>query len=294
MTCAGGPDRAVVVRVSGPTATICRAGRLHEARLAPRLPERPVVAGDNVRLRLGTDDADTVVVAIDPRRTRLERGDGHERRPRLLVANADLLLVTAAIVDPPLRPRLVDRYLVAAEIGGLDAAIVVTKADLPHDDVALAELLGLYRDLGYPVLCGRSGDTAFTEEIRTLIGDRTAVLAGHSGVGKSTLTTALTGVERATGAVSERIGKGRHTTTDPRLIRMPGSGAIVDTAGVRTFHLPRMAQPDLEQGFPEIVAAAGGCRFRGCAHDGDAGCVVAEHVHPRRLESYRRLLHDLR
>lgn len=294
MTCTGGPDRAVVVRVSGPTATICRSGRLHEARLAPRLPGRPVVAGDNVRLRLGVDDADTVVIAIDPRRTRLERGDGHERRPRMLVANADLLLVTAAIVDPPLRPRLVDRYLVAAEVGGLDAAIVVTKTDLPHDAAELAALSELYRGLGYPVLGGCSRDPAFAEDIRDVIGHRTAVLAGHSGVGKSTLTTALTGVERATGAVSERVGKGRHTTTDPRLIRMPGGGAIVDTAGVRTFHLPRMPQTDLEHGFPEIAAAARGCRFRGCAHDGDAGCAVVERVHPRRLESYRRLLHDLR
>ena len=262
--------------------------------MAPRLPGRPVVAGDNVRLRLGADDADTVVIAIDPRRTRLERGDGRERRPRMLVANADLLLVTAAIVDPPLRPRLVDRYLVAAEVGGLDAAVVITKADLPHDPAELADVAGLYRDLGYPVLHGCSRDTGFTEAIRDLIGNRTAVLAGHSGVGKSTLTTALTGVERATGAVSERVGKGRHTTTDPRLIRMPGSGAIVDTAGVRTFLLPRREQTDLEQGFPEIAAAAGECRFRGCAHDGDAGCAVVDRVHPRRLESYRRLLHDLR
>lgn len=291
-SCAGGSDRAVIVRVSGPTATVCTDGVLHEARVAPKLPGRPVVAGDRVGVRADGDDL--TVVAVDDRRTRLERGDGWERRPRLMAANADLLVVTAAVVDPPLRPRLVDRYLVAAEVGGLEAALVVTKTDLPHDDAELDALAARYRAIGYPVLCGSARSAAFVEEIRTLIAGRTAVLAGHSGVGKSTLTAALTGVERATGEVSERIGKGRHTTTDPRLIRMPDAGAIVDTAGVRTFHLPRMDRRALESGFPEIAALAGECRFRGCAHDGDAGCAVPGRVSPERLDSYLRLLHDLR
>ncbi|HMM49897.1 MAG TPA: ribosome small subunit-dependent GTPase A [Miltoncostaeaceae bacterium] len=193
-----------------------------------------------------------------------------------------------------MRPRLLDRYLVAAEVGGLEAAIAITKTDLPHDGSELEEVVDLYRSVGYPALCGSAHDAEFVERLREQIGGRVAVLAGHSGVGKSTLTAALTGVERATGAVSERIGTGRHTTTDPRLIPMPSGGAIVDTAGVRTFHLPRMDREQLERGFPEIAAAAPDCRFRGCAHDGDAGCAVVDAVSPPRLESYRRLLHDLR
>ena len=90
--------------------------------------------------------------------------------------------------------------------------------------------------------------------------------------------------------MSAKKGTGRHTTSDPRLIPLPGGGAVVDTAGVRTFHLPRMDRADLEAGFPEIAAAAAGCRFRGCAHDGDAGCAVAAVVSPERLDSYRRML----
>jgi ribosome biogenesis GTPase / thiamine phosphate phosphatase len=288
---AGGPERALVVRVSGPTATVCADGDLHEARFAPRLPGRPVVAGDRVTLR--RDDQVRTIIAIGPRRTRLERGDGRDRRARPVAANADLLLVTAAVIDPPLRPRLVDRYLVAAGVGGLSAAIVITKTDLPHDAQSLATVAERYRAIGYPVLTGCAHSDDLVERVRALIAGRVAVLAGHSGVGKSTLTAALTGVERATGAVSARIGKGRHTTSDPRLIRMPAGGAIIDTAGVRTFHLPRMDRADLERGFPDIYAAAAGCRFRGCAHDGDAGCAVEASVHPERLDSYRRLLHDL-
>lgn len=291
MSAGGAADRAVVVRVSGPTATVCRQGELVEARIAPKLPGRPVVAGDRVGLRVVGDDL--TVVEIGERTSRLARADGWERRPRLMAANAELLLVTAAVEQPPLRPRLLDRYLVAAEVGGMEAAILITKTDLEHDAGELAAVVDRYRSIGYPVICGSAHDPGFIGQVRALIGDRTAVLAGHSGVGKSTLTAALTGRERATGSVSERIGKGRHTTTDPRLIKMPGGGHIVDTAGVRTFHLPRMDRRELEGGFPEIAAAAAECRFRGCAHDGDAGCAVPGRVDDARLESYRRLLHDL-
>lgn len=291
MTSGGDPARAIVVRVSGPTATVCIDGAVTEARIDRRVPDLPAVAGDRVRIR--AEGEDLALVEIRPRRTRLDRADGWERRARPLAANADLLLVTASVVEPPLRPRLLDRYLVAAELGGLGAALLVTKCDLPHDAGGLATLLARYRALGYPVIAGSAHDPETVEGVRALIAGRLAVLAGHSGVGKSTLTAALTGVARATGAVSERAGTGRHTTTDPRLIPLPGGGAVIDTAGVRTFHLPRMERADLERGFREIHAASAGCRFRGCAHDGDAGCAVVDLVSPERLESYRKLLHDL-
>lgn len=285
-------DPTVVVRVSGPTATIVTDGREQEARLTPKVPGGPAVAGDRVRLR--SDSGEPVVVEVLPRTSVLERGDGGDKRARPIVANADLLVVVASVVEPPLRDRLIDRYLVAAALGDLDPAIVITKTDLPHDPAALEEILAPYRELGYPALTGNAHTPALAEEVRALIGGRVAILAGHSGVGKSTLTTALTGVERAVGAVSAKIRTGRHTTSDPRLIPLPDGGAVVDTAGVRTFHLPRLDRARLEAGFPEIARAAEGCRFRGCAHNGDAGCAVVDAVSPRRLESYRRMLAEMR
>ncbi len=283
---------AVVVRVSGPTATLLIDGEEQEARLRPKVPGGPAVAGDRVSLRPDADEP--VVVEVAPRTTVLERGEGRDGRPRAIVANADLAVVVAAVADPPLRPRLIDRYLVASSLGGLDAAIVLTKGDLPHDAAEVGAARARYEAVGYPVLQGVAKDGAFVEEVRALIGGRVAILAGHSGVGKSTLTRGLTGVARAVGAVSDKAGTGRHTTSDPRVIPMPDGGAVVDTAGVRTFHLPRLDRAQLEAGFPEIARAAEGCRFRGCAHDGDAGCAVEGAVSDERLDSYRRMLHGVR
>lgn len=284
-------QEAVVVRVSGPTVLVLQDGREREVRLMPRVPGGPAVAGDRVRVRHVGDES--IVVSVEPRATVLERGDGGSGRARPIVANADLVVIVAAVVDPPLHPRLIDRYLVAAEIGGLEAAIAITKTDLPHDPDQLDEMLGQYLALGHVVLVGTATDPAFIEAIRDLIAGRVAILAGHSGVGKLTITAALTGVERAVGAVSAKVRTGRHTTSDPRVIPLPAGGAVVDTAGVRTFHLPRMDRATLESGFPDIARAAEECRFRGCAHTGDAGCAVVGAVPGERLESYRRMLAEM-
>jgi ribosome biogenesis GTPase len=286
--------RPIVLRVSGPTASVRVGDEEVEARVAPRLQGEvrgPPVAGDLVELRGGGEQP--AIVAIAPRRTLLVRGQGGDRAPRPLVANADLLIVASAATQPPLRPTLVDRYLVVGEVGALAPALLVTKTDLPHDAEGLRRTLDRYRAVGYPVVAGSTREPALADRVRELIGDRTAILAGPSGVGKSTLTRALTGVERTVAAVSRKAGTGRHTTSDPRLIWLPGGGAVVDTAGVRTFHLPRMSREQLEAGFPEIAEAARDCRFRGCAHDGDAGCAVPGRVSEERLDSYRRMLHAM-
>ena len=280
-----------VARVAGPSATLLTEGALREARIAPRLPDGPPVAGDRVEVREA--GGDLVITGIRPRATTLQRGDGPSGRPRVVVANADLLAVVASVASPPLRPRLVDRYLVAAWAGGLDTALVLTKADLAHDAGEVDAVAARYRQIGYPVLVGSAKDPVLVGAVRELIGGRVAALAGHSGVGKSTLTRGLTGVERAVGAVSRKAGKGRHTTTDPRLIPLEGGGGVIDTAGVRAFFLPRLSPEELEAGFPEIAAAAPDCRFRGCRHRGEPGCAVVERVGPERLDSYRRLLADL-
>lgn len=276
---------AQVIRVSGPTATIIWDGVVHEARIAPRLPGRPLVVGDVVALRAATDEA--VIERIVPRRSVVERANGPDGPRRPIVANADLLLVVDALASPDPRPSLVDHYLAAAALGGLAAAVVYTKADLAEDSGD--DLVALYRGIGYPVLRGSGLDDAFVEDVRDLIDGRVAALVGQSGVGKSVLTRGLTGVDRAVGAVSDRIG-GRHTTTDPRLFPMSTGGAVVDTAGVRTLFLPAHDVEDLADAFPEVRAIQGTCRFRDCRHVGETGCALPGTMAPSRYETYRSLI----
>lgn len=276
-----------MLRVAGPLAEVADVSGTREVRLAPRLAGGPPVAGDRVRI----DDSGTqgIVREVLPRRTVLER-IGSGGRVRAVVANADVLIVVAAVAEPPLVPRLIDRYAVAAVAGGLDMAVVLTKDDLPHDQAEVAEVVARQRGAGHAVLIGSAFDPQLVEQVRALIDGRIAAFAGHSGVGKSTLTSALTGVERATGEVSDRLRSGRHTTTDPRLIPLPGGGAVVDTAGVRSFWLPPMGPADIAAGFPDIEDAARRCRFPDCRHMGDAGCAAEGEVDPERLASYRALV----
>lgn len=280
-----------VIRVAGRVATVRVDGEDREARLPSPVPGGPAVAGDRVGLRLSGAE-DVGVTEVLERSSVLLRGDGTARRPRPMLANIDLLLVVAAVEEPPLHPRLLDRYLVAAEVGGMGAGVVLTKADLPHDEDLVARVREIYEAIGYPVLigCATRGDLA--ESVAAVIGTRIGALVGHSGVGKSTLVSRMTGEERAVGAVSRKAGTGRHTTTDPRLIDLPGGGMIADTAGVRTFTLSRLGPGDLEIGFREIAEASAECRFRDCRHVGEDGCAVPGRVSAERLDSYRRLLSE--
>ena len=285
-------ESARVLRVSGPTATVQRGLDLpeEEVRVQPRLAGRPLVVGDGVRLR--DPEGDPVIVAIDERRTVLERAAGPDGPRRVIVANADLMLVVESLTRPEPRPHLIDRYLVAARVGGLDAAVILTKADLVERRDVMTELTNLYAGLGYPVVVGCAKDPAIIGSVVALIGGRVGALVGQSGVGKSTLTRGLTGVERAVGAVSERVGTGRHTTSDPRLLPLPGGGGIVDTAGVRTLFLPPMDPEDVADAFPEVRAIIGRCRFRDCRHIGEAGCALPGHIAETRRESYELLVQN--
>lgn len=272
--------------MSGPTATVMHLGQPYEARIQTRLEGRPLVVGDRVRLRESGDER--VITAIAQRATLLERAQGVDGPRRPIVANADLLAIVESLSMPDPRPTLIDRYLVAGWVGQLEPLIVFTKADLA-DQATTAGLTSLYRGLGYPVVCGNAKDPAFVEQVREAIGGRVAALVGQSGVGKSTLTRGLTGVDRAVGAVSELIG-GRHTTSDPRLIPMPSGGAVVDTAGVRSLFLPPLAVDEVGEAFPEVRDHRGECRFRDCRHLDDAGCAVRDRLAPSRTESYRMLV----
>jgi len=274
------------------------------AMRARELGRRSVVVGDRVGLvgdRTGEPGSLARIVRVEPRTTVLRRtADDTDPYERVVVANADQLVVVASLVDPPPRTGLIDRCLVAAYVGGLDPLLCLTKADLcgptgtPGPQLA-AELLRGYADLGLAaVTTRRDADPA---ELRAALSGRTSVLVGHSGVGKSTLVNRLVpDARRSVGEVSA-IGKGRHISTSAVALALPDGGWVTDTPGVRSFGLAHVTPADLLAAFPDLAPGVADCP-PGCEHlpapggwpCGLDGWVAAGHTAPGRLASYRRLL----
>ncbi|MEZ5542810.1 MAG: ribosome small subunit-dependent GTPase A [Pseudomonadota bacterium] len=253
------------------------------------------VCGDRVQwLPSGMDEG--VVEAVAERRSLLTRAAGNSRQ-KPLAANIDQVVIEAA-TEPALDSFLIDKYTVAAELAGATPLIVINKADLlgaaaRHE---IDALLDEYRAIGYRCLFTSAKYDTGIDAFRAALADRTSILVGQSGVGKSSLIKCLQPeLEIATGRLSAASGQGKHTTTATTLYHLPGGGALIDSPGVRDFHLGSVEPAALARGFREFLPCLGHCRFSDCLHRGEPDCAVAAAlargaIGARRMESYRRLL----
>ena len=234
-----------------------------------------VAVGDNVRV-LALDAENGAVEQVLPRRTVLARPDvfySHLRQ--LLVANADQLLIVAAWREPIIWFELIDRYLIAAERAQLPAMLCINKVDLADDRRACEMALKPYHALGVEVILTSAETGEGVERLRERLVGRVSVLAGLSGVGKSSLLSAVEpGLRLRVAEVSDRKHEGRHTTTQSSWHTLAGGGAVVDTPGIRDFGLAGLYKQDLTSYFPEFVAHTANCRFRNCTHINEVGCGV--------------------
>jgi ribosome biogenesis GTPase len=273
-TIEAGDVHALVIGVGPGVCTVSERG---ETRLI-RCPI-PVAPGDLVTIRHER------VASVAPRGTILSRLDpANPRRERVIAANIDLLVVVASITNPPLRPGLIDRYLIAAARGGIQPLLCVNKIDL-MDDTVTSEL---YR---VPIICCSARTGQGIDDLRYLLAGSLSVLAGHSGVGKSSILNALADTNHArTGRVSDETGKGRHTTSASHLYELGNGARIIDTPGIREFGLGRVTIDELQQAFPEF--AGQGCRFKDCSHIHEPGCRVRD-AGCARYASYLRISSDL-
>jgi ribosome biogenesis GTPase / thiamine phosphate phosphatase len=264
------------------------------AMRARELGRRGIAVGDLVDVvgeLSGDPDALARIVRIADRSTVLRRtADDNDPYERVIVANADQMVIVSSLADPEPRYGLIDRCLVAALSAGLEPLLCLTKSDLAPPDDALAR----YAELSVPaVVTHRGGPLA---EVRGRLHGQVSVLVGHSGVGKSTLINRLVpSAERATGAVSA-IGKGRHTSSSAIALPLADDeGWVIDTPGLRSFGLAHVTADDLLWAFPDLEDGANQCP-PGCEHlSADAGCMldawVADgHSSVERLAAFRRLV----
>jgi ribosome biogenesis GTPase len=314
------PDLAVdaklrdgtLVSITRRYGSIVSMGELVECMLPARLAatqQTDIAVGDRVRWWI-KDDGSRWIHSVLPRRTFLARPDPHYAHlQRVIAANVDVVVSVVSVKFPPLRPRLIDRYLIAIMQGGATPLICVNKTDLLEGDELREELacLDAYAEFGVEaILCSvKSGEGIgrLTDALR----GRCSVFVGHSGVGKSSILRAIVGVEKSsgvdaesirTGDVSEAHGTGTHTTRLAELYDLGGGTSIIDTPGIREFGLWALDVETLKSYFPEFDELAIDCRFNDCSHTHEPDCAVKDAVEQdeiseARFDTYVRLMEEL-
>lgn len=298
--------RGTVLTVYGKVAMVddgervwpCTIRRVLRTR---RIRDRNVVAvGDYVQFTVGMEregvEVEGVIEAVEPRHGELKRVVG--RKAHTLVANVDQVLIVASAKSPDLRPHLVDRYIVSSLHGGIEPIVCLNKADLA-EPVENRAFISVYERIGYQAIAVSAITGEGVDSLRKVLQGKASVIAGQSGVGKSSLLNAVQpGLKLKVGDLVEITSKGRHTTSRATLLKLDIGGYVVDTPGVRSFDLSCVPRNLFEQYYVEFLDHVPQCKFPDCTHVHEDGCavkraVLSGEIHPDRFESYVRLFTDV-
>lgn len=266
-----------------------------------------VTVGDFVLFEIKTGK-EGLIAHVEPRKTVLSRADNLSRRKeQLIAANIDQVLITVSVVEPSLKPSLIDRYIIATRKGKMDPIVVVNKIDLLNveeaedqfiaetERILFEELVKAYASANIPVVAVSTRTGEGLDELRQVMKDKASVFSGQSGVGKSSLINAVTGTNLDVGEIVERTKKGTHTTTMALLLPLPFGGWCIDTPGIKSFGLWDLKKEEIVAYFSEIHAHGKSCHFQDCTHMHESGCAVRlalekEQISPMRYESYVALM----
>lgn len=215
------------------------------------------------------------------------------------VSNIDQAFIVFSFINPDINTMLLDRFTVLAESKGLDIVICLNKTDLVQDEILIKELNEIYKNSGYRIIMTSTKENNGLEEIKNLLHGKTSVFAGPSGVGKSSILKILTNRELETGDVSQKTGRGKHTTRHAELIRINSDGWVVDTPGFSSLDLGEIDSEELSDFFPEFSEYMAECRFVSCSHVNEPDCMVKEALEEgkialSRYENYKTFLKEIK
>ena len=250
----------------------------------------PVAVGDRVLVAHAADDADFITGILPRRNYIIRRASNLSKESHILAANIDRAILVATLREPVTTTTFIDRFLATAEAYSIPAVLVLNKSDLwDEDDRQLAEAIAyLYRSIGYEVIFTSATDGDGIEALRQLTAQRISLMAGNSGVGKSSLINALVpDANLRTGAISDIHHTGTHTTTFSEMITLPSGGYLIDIPGVKGFGVIDFEPAQVSHYFPEIFRIGADCKYGDCKHTGEPGCAVMQALEEHRISESR-------
>lgn len=301
-------SEGIIVDHQGQLITCVLRGNLKKERTQHK---NLVIVGDFVRFNKVHED-EGVIAFVETRHSVLSRADNlSQRKQQLIAANIDQVMITTSVVNPPIKPSLIDRYIIAADKGGMQPIIIVNKIDLlqtPEDTFdpilvetekeLLEEFLKAYKQANIKVIAVSSATGEGMEELKEAMKDKASVFSGQSGVGKSSLINQMTGLDLRVGEIVEKTKKGSHTTSTANLLPLPFGGWCIDTPGIKSFGVWDLQKEELLSYFPELMELGKKCKFPNCSHIHEPDCAIETaleegEISLMRYQSYYSLLHEL-
>lgn len=281
-------------------------GRVYQSRILGRFRTKgirstnPVAVGDWVDIAPEPGQDTAIITHLHDRKNYIVRKSVNlSRHAQIIAANLDQALLVVTLASPPTSLGFIDRFLVTAEAYGIPAGLIFNKLDLFSEEGLeyLASYQAIYEQIGYPCFQVSALEGTHVEKLAPVLKDKTTLISGHSGVGKSTLINRICpGLELRTGEISDWSDKGKHTTTFAEMIALPFGGYLIDTPGIQEFGIVDITEGELGHFFPEMRALLNQCRFHNCQHLNEPDCAVRNAVEQgqiaeSRYESYYSIYH---
>jgi len=285
-------DKGIVIRGHGKSFIVRCGGREIPCEIRGKVKYHtksgtPVAVGDDVMIMVGADGSGSIEEVLERRSMFFRPSKESDEQKQVIAANIDQLAAVVSVKHPPLKPGLIDRFIIAADLGNISPLIIINKIDLGKTAL-INEIEKAYTDIGIPLVFTSAETGEGIDELMLALTDHRTVFAGHSGVGKSSiLNHLLPNIDLKVGEVSDYSDKGRHTTSWIEMFELPGGGYVVDSPGLKILKLWEVGREDVAAYFEEMTEYIELCKFQPCSHTHEPGCAVKRAVEKGEISRIR-------